>query len=195
MGLEDIGIMRLFPNTIVTVPADAISTRVITEAIMKVYGPAYIRLGKTVYYKVFDKSYRFEIGKANLLVEGYDATIITNGSMVCRSLEACKKLKNEGIQIRVLEMPCVKPIDEVAIISAARDTGAIVTAEDHTIIGGLGGAVAEILSEQYPTIMKRLGIRDVFPESGNHNDLLDKYGLAVYDVMKAVKEVIKKKSK
>lgn len=195
MGLEDVGIMRLFPNTIVTVPADAVSTRLITEAILKVYGPAYIRLGKGLYYKVFDESYRFVIGKANLLVEGYDATIITNGPMVYRSLEAYRKLKNEGIQVRVLEMPCVKPIDEEAILSAAQETGAIITAEDHTIIGGLGGAVAEILSEQCPTIMKRLGIRDVFPESGDHDDLMDKYGLAISDVVTAVKEVIAKKSK
>lgn len=193
-GLEDIGVLRTFPNMVITVPADAASAAVITREVMKHYGPAYIRLFKGAVYSVFDKeTYHFEIGKSNLLRDGADVTVICNGPVVYRSLEAAEQLAAEGVSVRVIEMPCVKPLDEAAVIKAAEETGAIVTVEDHQIIGGLGSAVAECLSENYPTLLKRLGVRDTFTESGTHYDLLDKYGLKTEDIVAAVREVQNRK--
>lgn len=192
-SIEDIGIMRTIPNCTVVVPADAAATEVITKVIAKHYGPAYIRLGRGKSAKVFDMDYHFEIGKANLMAEGKDVTLICCGSMVRRCIDACEILQKEHISVRLLEMPCIKPIDTAAIVAAARETGGIVTAEEGSIIGGLGGAVAEVLSEECPTILKRVGIHDVFAESGELSDLLDTYGMSVSDVVEAVKSVVAKK--
>ena len=190
---EDYGILRHFPNMVIAVPADAAAARVITRKIINHPGPAYIRLHKDPVYGVFDDQYQFEIGKANLLKDGSDATIICNGSMVYRSLEAWETLNKSGLSIRVLEMPCIKPIDDASIALAARETGGIITVEDHTIIGGLGGAVAEIVAEQCPVWMKRIGLADVFAESGNYYELLDKYGMSVDAIISATKEIVGKK--
>lgn len=192
-SIEDIGIMRTIPNCTVVVPADAAATEIITKEIATHYGPAYIRLGRGKSAKVFDKDYHFEIGKANLMADGKDATIICCGSMVRRCIEACELLREKQINVRLLEMPCIKPIDTEAIIAAAKETGAIVTAEENSVIGGLGGAVAEVLSETCPTILKRVGVHDVFAESGELSDLLDTYGMAVADVVEAVEMIIEKK--
>jgi transketolase len=190
-GFEDVGLMRILPNMTVVVPADSASTEVIVEEMAKHQGPAYIKLGKNVLPKVFDTNYQFVFGKANYLREGADVTIICNGIMVSRSLLAAEKLANEGIQARVLEMPCVKPFDIEAVVKSASDTGAIVSAEDHTVIGGLGSAVAEALSETLPTPVVRVGLRDVFTQSGAHDVLLDYYGMAVEDLVNAVQKAIK----
>lgn len=197
-GLEDIGILRTFPNMVITVPADAAAADVICRKVIGEHvGPAYIRLYKGAVYGVFDRNtYQFEIGRANWLrSEGTDATIICNGPVVCRALEAADALAEQNVHVRVLEMPCVKPLDGEAVRRAALETGAVVTVEDHQINCGLGGAVAEYLGENCPTIMKRLGIRDVFTESGDHYALLDKYGMKTSDIADAVKEVMAKKGK
>jgi transketolase len=194
-GLEDVALMRTLPNMTVLVPADACSTKVITEEIAKHTGPAYIRVAKNFQPKIFDINYQFVFGKANFLREGNDMTIICNGAMVSRTLMAAEKLANEGINARILEMPCVKPIDVEAIVKCASDTGAIVTAEEHTIIGGLGGAVAEVLSETFPTPLVRVGRKDVFMETGEQDILMDHYGMAINDLIDAAKKAVQMKKK
>lgn len=192
-ALEDVGVMRLFPNMVVASAADVASTEVITKALVAHKGPAYLRIAMSNGYKVFDEGgYKFEIGRANLLKEGGDTTIVCNGSVVYRALEAAEQLAECGISARVLEMPCVKPLDEQALIDAAQ-TGAIVTVEDHQIIGGLGSAVTEFVSENCPTRIKRLGIKDVFTRSGDYYALMDHYGMAVSDIREAVRELCAKK--
>jgi transketolase len=191
-GLEDIGIMRTIPNMKVLVPADAASTAVITAAMAKDYGPAYLRLGKGAVRKVFDKNYRFEMGKANVLHDdGNDAAVICNGVMVARVLEARQILMEKGYKLKVIEMPCVKPLDAETVTKAAQATGVVITVEDHQIIGGLGSAVAETLSEGCPVRLKRMGVADVFTESAPHDELLDKYGLAVADIVKTVEAIVR----
>ena len=192
-GTEDYGIMSIFPNCTVTVPADCNSARVITRAVASHYGPAYIRGGKGSVYGIFDKDYHFEIGKANHLIPGDDVTVIACGASVYHALMAAQQLKEEGISAEVIEMPCIKPIDAEAIVRSAAKTRAVVTVEDHQIHGGLGSAVAEVLSEQCPTYLKRLGLRDTFGESGEHYVLLDYFGIGIDDVKKAAKELIAKK--
>jgi transketolase len=189
-GLEDIGIMRTIPNMKILVPADAAATGVITAAMAKDDGPAYLRLGKGPVRKVFDVDYRFEMGKANVLSDdGNDAAVICNGIMVARVLEARQILADKGYKLKVIEMPCVKPLDSETVIWAAQATGLVITIEDHQIIGGLGSAVAETLSENCPVRLKRMGIADVFTESAYHDQLLDKYGLSVEDIVKTVESL------
>jgi transketolase len=192
-GLEDIALMRILPNMTVLVPADSCSTEIITEEIVKHNGPAYIRFGFNSLPKIFDFNYRFVLGKANFLREGTDVTIICNGAMVSRTLLATEQLANDGIKARVLEMPCVKPIDVEAIVKCASDTRAIVTTEEHSIIGGLGSAVAEVLSEVLPIPLVRVGIKDVFTEAGEQNALMDEFGMAIEDVVNAAKKAIQMK--
>jgi len=182
-GLEDVAVMRSIPNMTVVVPADAASTEVITEEISKIKTPVYLRLGRGPVVKVFDKDYRFEIGKANILKpEGNDVAIICNGAVVSRVIGAAKLLGTKGLDARIIEMPCVKPIDTDSIIDAAKAVRIIVTVEEHNIIGGLGSAVAEVLCEKHPIPLLRLGIEDVFTESGPHDELLDKYGFKPEDI-------------
>jgi transketolase len=191
-GLEDIGIMRTIPNMKILVPADAAATAVITAAIAQDHGPAYLRLGKGSVRKVFDEDYQFQMGKANVLGDdGNDAAVICNGVMVARVLEARKILAEKGYKLKVIEMPCVKPLDIETVIRAAQATGVVITVEDHNIIGGLGSAVAETLSENYPVKLKRMGVADVFTESALHDELLDKYGLSVANIVKTVETMVK----
>jgi transketolase len=193
-GLEDIGIMRTIPNMKILVPADAAATAVITAALAKDEGPVYLRLGKSnPVRKVFGEDYQFKMGKANILSdEGDDAALICNGVMVARVLDAQEILAEKGFKLKVIEMPCVKPLDIETVIQAAETTKLVITVEDHQIIGGLGSAVAETLSENCPVRLKRMGIADVFTESGSHDDLLDKYGLAVADIVKTVEAMVKR---
>jgi transketolase len=191
-GLEDIGIMRTIPNMKILVPADAAATEVITAAIAREDGPAYIRLGAGPVRKVFGEDYQFQMGKANVVIdEGNDAAVICNGVAVARVLEAQRILAEKGYRLKIIEMPCVKPLDSEAVIEAAQATGVVITVEDHQIIGGLGSAVAEVLIENYPVRMKRMGIGDVFTETGLYDELLDKYGLAVEDIVKTVATMLK----
>lgn len=194
-GTEDYGIMSIFPNCTVAVPADCNSARAITRALAVSCGPAYIRGGKSSTYGIFGPDYKFEIGRANRLLDGDDATIIACGASVYHALMAAEDLHKQGIFADVIEMPCIKPIDVSAIVDSASKTGAVVTVEDHQIHGGLGSAVAEVLSENCPTRLKRLGLRDTFGESGEHYALLDYYGIGVSDVVSAVKKLIKLRRK
>jgi transketolase len=190
-GLEDIGIMRTIPNMKILVPADAVATEVITVAMAREYGPVYLRLGKGPVRKVFDENYQFQIGKANVLSDdGNDAVVICNGAAVSRVLDARQILAKKGYKLKVIEMPCVKPLDTETVIQAAQATKAVITVEDHNIIGGLGSAVAETLIENCPVRMKRLGVADVFTESAPHDELLDKYGLAVENIVKTVEAML-----
>lgn len=190
-SVEDISLMRSIPNMVVISPSDAIETEAVIEAIAKYNGPCYVRLGRSAVTVINDnEDYKFEIGKGVTLREGKEATIIATGVMVDAALEAFNVLAEEGIKVRVINMHTIKPIDEAAIISAARETGVIVTAEEHSIIGGLGSAVAEVVTGNCPVPVLRVGIKDVFGESGKPAELLKAYGLTAEDIVKAVKHGI-----
>lgn len=190
-GTEDLGIMRSIPNMVVAVPADAASTEVITEAITGYVGPVYLRIGRTPVEKVFDANYTFTIGKANILrAKGDDAAVIVNGPVVGRVLRAADMLAAKGIGVRVIEMPCVKPIDEEAIIAAAEATNLIITVEENNILAGLGGAVAEVLGEKRPTRIKRIGLDDSYAESATHFELQDAYGFRPEDLAGSMEQFI-----
>ena len=192
-AIEDIALMRSLPNMTVLVPGDGIEMREIIREVAKYKGPVYVRGARNKYPIVFDDSYKFEIGKAVTVRPGKDATIIACGFMVSQSLKACDILKEKGYDVGLVNMSTIKPIDKDAIINAAKETGAIITAEEHNIIGGLGSAVAEVLSENYPCLLKRVGIKDIFGKSGTAKMLIDKYGLLPENVVEATLEVINKK--
>lgn len=190
---EDIALMRAIPNMTVIVPADAEETRQAINYAAEYKGPVYVRLGRASTEDVSPADYKFAIGKAAQLVDGTDVTIVAAGMLVGPAVEAAKALATEKISARVLNMASIKPIDKEAIVKAASDTGAIVTCEEHSIIGGLGGAVAEVLVENAPVPMERVGIQDVFGESGTPKELLVKYKLTSTDIVAAVKKVIARK--
>ncbi len=193
---EDISLMRSLPNMSIIVPADGIETeKAIEYLVNKEKGPVYVRLSRCKSPVIFDSQYRFQKGKAVLLEDGSDATVIAIGLMVCRAMQAQQMLKKEGISVRLLNMSTVKPIDQGAILAAAQETGAIVTAEEHSVIGGLGSAVAEVISEQCPVPLKRIGLNDCFGISGDSEILLTHYGLTAEAIVKAVKEIIARKRK
>ncbi|MDI6696710.1 MAG: transketolase C-terminal domain-containing protein [Anaerolineales bacterium] len=191
-SVEDITIFRAMPNMTVVAPADDVEVRKAMHALVyDLNGPAYLRLTRDPYKTIFDDSYHFQIGKGVVLADGEDVALIGTGEQTVRCLEAADLLGAEGIRAYVLHLPTIKPLDEEAIIHAARRTGRVVTAEDHTILGGLGGAVAETLSEHYPTPMKRVGWRDVYGESADNNALLEKYGLTPRHIAEAAKALLK----
>lgn len=190
-SIEDISIMRSIPNMTVVVPADGIETeKVILEA-AKYNGPMYVRLGRSAVPTLFGEDYKFEIGKGTVLRDGNDATIIACGMMVNEAIMAHEELKAEGINVRVINMSTIKPIDRELIVKAAKETKAIVTAEEHSIIGGLGSAVSEVVSEECPVIVKKVGVKDVFGESGTPAELLEKYGLTAKHIAESVREALK----
>lgn len=190
---EDVAIMRALPNMSVVVPADAAETKSIIKWAAEYNGPVYIRMGRSKVPELFDASYTFAYGKGVVMEEGTAVTIITMGIMVAKALEAAKTLAAEGIQAAVINMSTVKPIDADLIVTYAKKTGAVVTCEEHNIIGGLGSAVAEVLAEQCPTPMVRVGMNDVFGESGTPDALLEKFGLTAEHIAEAAKAVIKRK--
>jgi transketolase len=177
----------------VLVPADGIEAEQMILEAAKYYGPMYVRLGRSAVPTLFDENYKFQIGKGSVLREGNDASIIACGIMVNEAILASEILKSEGINVRVINMSTIKPIDRELIIAASKETGAIVTAEEHSIIGGLGSAVSEVVSEECPVIVKKIGVKDTFGESGTPAELLKKYGLTAEDIVTAVKEAISKK--
>lgn len=191
-AIEDIAMMRAIPNMTVIVPADAEETKQVIRAAVEHNGPMYIRLGRPAVPLVFDEDYKFEIGKGTVVKEGSDVTIIAMGVMLHPAIEAAKDLEQEGIQARVINMATIKPIDQEIIIQAAKETKGIVTAEEHNIYGGLGSAVAEVVAEHAPTLVKRVGVNDTFGESGKPDELLVKYGLTKEHIIEKVKEVIGK---
>ena len=192
-AIEDVAIMRAVPNMVVLVPADGEETRQVILAAAKYIGPVYIRMGRLAVPLLFGEDYHFEIGKANVLKEGTDVAIMANGLMVSMALEAAAELALEGISVSVVNVASVKPLDEETIVRVARQTKAVVTAEEHNIIGGLGSAIAEVLGEKLPTPMVRVGLKDTFGESGRPQELLEKYGLTKDALIKAAHEVLVKK--
>ena len=193
-AIEDISLMRGVPNMVVINPADDIETEAAIKAVAEMEGPCYVRLGRMAVSRVNDEAnYNFVIGKGITLAEGNDVAIIATGIMVEAALEAKEELAKEGINTRVINIHTIKPIDEELIIKAAKETGVIVTAEEHSVIGGLGSAVAEVVSENCPVPVLRVGVKDTFGESGKPNELLEKYGLTSNDIVNKVKEVIKLK--
>jgi transketolase len=191
-SIEDIGLMRGLPNMQVLCPADAVETKKMIEYMIENDGPMYIRLGRSAVPVIFDEDYKFEIGKGNILKEGSDATIIATGLMVSVALEAQKLLKKDGISARVVNMGSIKPIDKELIIESGRKTGIIVTIEEHSIINGLGSAVAEVLAENPCATLIRMGLNDTFGESGTPDELLKKHGLTAKKLKKTVIKGISK---
>lgn len=192
--IEDIALMRAIPNMTVICPADAIETEAAVKALSELDGPAYLRIGRLPVEVINDhEGYKFEIGKANMLRDGNDVTLIATGLMVPDALKAAKMLEAENISARVLDMHTIKPLDEHSVIRAAKETGCIVTAEEHNILGGLGGAVAEVTSSSCPVPIERVGVKDCFGRSGNALELLKLYHLTAEDVANAARSAISQK--
>lgn len=192
-AIEDLAIMRAIPNMIVINPSDAVTTKKTIEAAVLYNGPMYIRLGRLAVPVIHKEDVKFEVGKGIVLKEGKDVAIISAGFMVHLALEAAVVLKDIGIEAKVIDMHTIKPIDKELIVESAKETGAVVTAEEHNIIGGLGGAVAEVLSEDYPTPLVRVGINDVFGQSGKPMDLVELYKISANDIVQAAKKLVSKK--
>ena len=177
-SVSDIAVTRAIPNMKVVCVSDAVQTARATESIAQIHGPVYLRLSRAEVPAVFDNSYTFRFGKGELLRKGTDVTLLATGYMLQKSLEASRLLEAAGISARVVNIHTIKPIDEDIIIESAKKTKLIVTVEEHSIIGGLGGAVAEVLAEKFPARMCRIGINDSFGESGDYESLLEKFGLS-----------------
>ena len=193
-ALEDIAVMRTLPNMTVIVPSDATSTRWATQYAVENYGPMYLRLSRDVYPDLYDENSRFELGKGAIVRDGSDVTVIACGLMVHKAMEAAELMAEKGVSVRVVDMYSIKPIDKELIIRCAKETGAIVTAEEHNIYGGLGGAVAEVLAWggcAAPT--EFVGIQDTFTESGKYPDLLAKYGVDANGVKAGIEKVLARK--
>jgi transketolase len=191
--LEDIGMMRGVPQVTIIEPTDSIVLKDMLVQTKDLYGVFYIRLSRKKSKKIYEDNSVFEIGKANVIAQGNDATIIANGICVADAIEAAAILKKEDIHVRILDMFTIKPIDKEAIINAANETGAIVSVENHNIINGLGSAIAEVLVENTPVPMIRLGARDQFGEVGDMDYLKGKFKMEVKDIVDAVKTVMSKK--
>lgn len=185
-SIEDIALMRVLPGMVVLSPADAVETEKMIFAVAEYKGPVYVRLGRLPVPIIFDEDYNFEIGKAVTLTQGNDVALIATGLLVYEALEAAKTLKEKGINARVINMSTIKPLDNETVLKAAKECKFIVTSEEHSIIGGLGGAVAEYLSEVHPTKVIRHGVNDVFGQSGEGNEMLDKYKLRAKDIVEIV---------
>ncbi len=191
-NLEDLAMMRSLPNMTILSPCDAIQTRQATLAAARHHGPVYLRFGRPKWPVFIPEDMPFEIGKAQILVEGSDVTIIAVGHMVWQALEAAEILEKQGIQAEVINMHTIKPLDEQAVIRSAQKTGAVVTAEEHQKYGGLGGAVAEVLSEHFPVRMQRIAVDNRFGESGKPHQLLKKYGLTPQNIAEAAQRLLNK---
>lgn len=193
--LEDIGTMRTIPGMVIINPADAVEARAAVEAAIKYEGPVYLRFGRLA-VPVFNDpaSYKFELGKGIELCDGKDVTIIATGIMVDMAVKAAEALKAEGISARVINIHTVKPIDREIIVKAAKETGAIVTAEEHNVIGGLGSAVAEVVCEEHPVPVVRVGVEDQFGRSGKVPALLELYGLTPENIAAKAKKAIELKA-
>jgi len=191
---EDIALMRTIPGMTIINPSDDVETKACIKALLSHDGPAYVRLGRLP-VKVFNDNagYKFEIGKGVELVKGNDITIIATGLMVAEALISAEELKKDGINARVINIHTIKPIDKEIILKAARETGAIVTVEEHNIIGGLGGAVSEVVCEEYPVSVYKIGVNDTFGMSGPALELLEKFGLTAKHITQKVKDIISKK--
>lgn len=193
-SIEDLALMRAVPNMTVICPSDAVETEAVINAIAEYNGPCYVRLGRAGVNVINDRpDYKFEIGKGVQLTEGTDITIVATGIMVDEALSAEKMLKSEGISARVINIHTLKPIDSEILVKAAKETGAIVTVEEHNIIGGLGSAVSEVICEESPVPVIKVGVKDTFGESGKPEELLKAYGLKDVNIVEAAKKAIKAK--
>lgn len=191
--LEDFALMRSIPGMTVVSPVDAVEARLAVEAAIKFNGPMYLRFGRYAVPTIFDQSYKFEIGKGVKLTEGTDVTIFANGLMVSMALEAAELLKADGISASVVNIHTIKPIDRELVVACAKQTGAVVTAEEHNIIGGLGSAVCEVLSEECPVPVIRVGVEDCFGRSGKVPALLEIYGLTPVNIAAKAKTAVERK--
>ncbi|WP_297486759.1 transketolase family protein [uncultured Cetobacterium sp.] len=187
-SIEDISLMRGIPGMVVLSPADATETKKMIFAAAEYEGPVYIRMGRLDVPVLFDESYDFQIGIANTIKEGTDVTVVATGLMTARALEAAEELAKEGVSVRVINAGTIKPLDGETILKAAKETKFIVTAEEHSVIGGLGSAVSEFLSETHPALVKKIGIYDKFGQSGKGDELLEKYELTASKIISVVKE-------
>lgn len=195
-AIEDIAIMRAFPNMTVVEPADAVAAKALAHAAVDFEGPLYIRLHRNPVADLYDPAtYTFKWGKASTVVDnGTDMTMIVSGILLKKAVDAATILQQEGIRVRVLDMATIKPLDEKAVVKAAKETGAIMTIEDHTILGGLGSAVAEVVTEQFPVPMQRIGIQDKFGESGEPELIYHDHGMDVDSIVTKAKALIRRKS-
>ncbi|MCI9087218.1 MAG: transketolase family protein [Clostridia bacterium] len=186
--LEDLSLVRTLPNMTVICPSDDTQTRWVIEEVSNIEGPVYVRLARAATPVIYDKNQRFEIGKMIQLGEGTDATVFATGVMVAESLKAQAELAEEGINIRVVDVHTIKPIDREMIVKCAKETKKIITIEDHSIIGGLGSAVCEVLSEEYPTKVVRMGMKDQFGRSGKAEQLLEYFKMDSQSIIEEVKK-------
>jgi transketolase len=193
-ALEDLALMRILPNMVVLAPADGPETRAMTRWAAAYEGPVYLRTGRMAVPLIYDESHTFVLGQGSLLREGGDVTLMGLGIMVQACLEAAALLAQDGVQARVVNLSCLKPLDWELVVDSAQRTGAVVTAEEHMVTGGLGSAVSEVLAEHCPTPLKRIGLRDTFGMSGQPADLLQHYGLTPEDIKQAALKVIARKA-
>lgn len=191
-SVEDMAIMRSIPGMVVLCPCDAVETKKMIFAAAEYEGPVYIRMGRLDVETVLEDNYEFQIGLANTLREGTDVSIVSCGLMTQEALKAADILEEEGISVRVINSGSVKPLDGETILKAAQETKFIVTAEEHSVIGGLGAAVSEFLSETHPTLVKKVGIYDIFGQSGKGQELLEKYELTADKLVAVIRENLKK---
>lgn len=193
IAIEDISILRSLPNMTIVEPSDYIAAEKLVEKSLNFRGPLYIRFPKAPTPQIHDETYDMTIGKANVMREGGDVTIIACGWQLSKALEAADALKERGVEATVIEMHTIKPLDEEAVVHAARKTGTIVTVEDNNVLGGLGGAVAEVVCAHCPVPVKRIGIQDEFGESGKADLLYEKHGMTVNDIVNAACEAVRMK--
>ena len=187
--IEDLSLMRSIPNMKVITPADDVQTKWVINEISKINGPVYVRLARLATEVIYDENQKFEIGKAIMHGDGTDGTVFATGVTVQEALKAQKELKEKGINIRVIDMFSIKPIDKEMIIKCAKETKKLISIEDHNIIGGIGSAIAEVLADECPTKLKRLGIKDTFGRSGNAEELMKYYGIVAENI---IEEFLKK---
>ena len=192
-AVEDIAAMRAIPNMTVVVPSDPVMTTQMIYLAADFDGPMYVRLGRQPTPTLYSEGLELELGRAITLREGEDVTLVAVGNMVCRALEAADLLAGEGVTARVLDMHTVKPIDAATLVKASTETGCIVTAEDHNVLGGLGGAVAEVLSSERPVPLVRVGLQDTFAQSGDPDELLEFYGMTVEHIADAARQAMKRR--
>ena len=185
-SLEDIAIMRSIANMVVVEPVDALETEKVVKFACEYDGPVYLRIGRDPMPQIVPQDYEFQLGKALVLKEGKDVSLISSGAMVEDTLKAASLIEKEGIRAQVINMSSLKPVDEELIVRVAEETGRIVTVENHNIIGGLGSAIAEVVSEKFPVKLKRIGVRDVFGKSGTNEEMKEKFGLRAEDIAKEV---------
>ena len=185
--LEDLALMRALPNMTVLCPSDDVETKYLIEQISKIKGPVYVRLARLATPGIYEENQTFEIGKAIQIGEGTDATVFATGVVVSEAIKAKELLEEEGIHIRVVDMHTIKPIDREIIVKSAKETKKLISIEDHSMIGGLGSAISEVLTEEYPCKLVRMGIKDTFGKSGNAVELLKYFGLTSDEIIKTVK--------